>query len=224
MDDAAYHPMGIMAGTTTPFVVRSGDHLEAIAHQFGVTANAIRNEPSNANLVKKRGDMSMLAAGDVLYIPARERRKFLPVAVGSSNKFVATVPKVTVHLDLADGKSKHANVNYTVDGAGPQTKGTTDGDGHVTFSVPVTVRTVRLTLSDTGHAFDVQVGGLDPIEETSGVQMRLAHLGFYGGPLDGRLSDHTRAAIRAFQAHQKMNVTGEADDATLAALKEAHGS
>jgi hypothetical protein len=212
-----------MGDDTTPFVVRAGDHLEAIAHRFGVTADAIRNAPSNAKLAKKRGDMSMLAAGDVLYIPAR-KRKFLPVSVGSSNNFVAAIPKVTVHLNLADGQSKHANVAYTVDGAGPQIKGTTDGDGHVTFSVPVTVRTVRMTLTDTGHVFDVSVGGLDPIEETSGVQMRLAHLGFYGGPIDGLLSDHMRAGIRAFQAQQKMNVTGEPDDATLAALKDAHGS
>jgi hypothetical protein len=212
-----------MGDNSTPFVVRAGDHVEAIAHKFGVTADAIRNEPSNAKLAEKRGNMSMLAAGDVLYIPAR-KRTFLPVSVGSSNKFVATIPKVTMHLNLADGKSKHANVGYTVDGAGPRIKGTTDGDGHVSFDVPLIVRTVRLTLADTGHVFDVSVGGLDPIEETSGVQMRLAHLGFYAGPLDGTLSDHTRAAIRAFQAHQKMSVTGEPDDATRSALKDAHGS
>jgi hypothetical protein len=212
-----------MAATTTPFVVQSGDHLEAIAHRFGVTADSIRNEPSNAKLAQKRGDMSMLVAGDVLYIPVRDR-VFLPATIGSSNKFVATIPKVEVHLNLADGKNKHANVPYTVDGAGPQVKGTTDGQGHVSFRVPVTVQTVRLTLSDTGHTFDVTVGGLDPIDETSGVQMRLAHLGFYAGPIDGALSDHTRAGLRAFQAHQKIDVTGDPDDATLAALKDAHGS
>ncbi len=212
-----------MAATTTPFVCQSGDHLEAIAHRFGVTADAIRNEPSNAKLAKKRGDMSMLAAGDVLYIPARERT-FAAASVGSSNKFVAQVPKVQLHLNLADGESKHANVPFTVDGAGPQMKGTTDGDGHVNIAVPVTVKSIRLTLSDTGHTFDVSVGGLDPIEETSGVQMRLQHLGFYGGPINGDLSDHTRAGIRAFQTSQKMDATGEPDDATLDALKKAHGS
>jgi Putative peptidoglycan binding domain len=208
---------------TTPFVVRAGDHIEQIAHSFGVPSDAIRSEPANSGLVKKRGSLAMLAAGDILYVPVRQRT-FLPVTTGSVNKFVAVVPEVEVHLDLTDDKGAIANAAYMVDGAGATIQGTTDGKGHVRLSVPMTARVVRLTLTDSGIAFEISVGGLDPIEETSGVQMRLAHLGFYGGPLDGSLSEHTRAGIKAFQAHEKLTVTGALDDATLSALKDAHGA
>lgn len=212
-----------MAKDTIAYVVRSGDHIEEIAHRFGATPEEIRADPSNADLADKRGDMSMLCAGDVLYVPKRER-KFLPLTVGATNKLVAKIPKVDIHLDLVDGQDPIMNAPYTIDGAGEQIQGTTDAVGHVSFSVPVTARTVHLVLTDTGRSFDVSVGGLDPLEETSGVQMRLAHLGLYNGPLDGRLSDHTRAGVMAFQAQQKLAPTGELDDKTLAALKDAHGA
>jgi hypothetical protein len=211
-----------MAKASMPYVVRVGDHIEGIAHRFGVGVDEILGEPRNGTLRDKRGDFSMLCSGDLLYVPEVEPVSF-QLAVGTTNEFVSHIPSVDVHLTLIDGQDPIANSAYTVDGAGDPIQGTTDGTGHLSFAVAVTVRTVRSVLTDSGRSFDISVGGLDPIEETSGVQMRLAHLGFYTGPLDGELNDHTRAGITAFQVQQELEPTGEPDENTLSALKKAHG-
>jgi peptidoglycan hydrolase-like protein with peptidoglycan-binding domain len=167
--------------------------------------------------------MSMLVAGDLLYVQEPEP-EWRSLTAGSENTFVTEVPTVEVHLNLVDGKDPIANAQYSVEGVDPPLQGTTDGDGHVNLSVPVTTQRLKLTLTETGHVFNISVGGLDPIDETSGVQMRLAHLGLYNGPMDGQLSDHTRAAIAAFQAQQGAEPTGELDDKTRSALEDAHGA
>jgi hypothetical protein len=212
-----------MSTSVVAYVVRSGDHIQEIAHRFGTTPDAIRAESGNADLLQRRGDLSMLCAGDLLNVP-QPKRKYISLVVGATNRLVAQIPKVDVHLNLTDGEDPITNAAYTIEGADAPIEGTTDAAGHVSFSVPVTVRTVRLVLTDTRQSFDIAVGGLDPIEETTGVQMRLAHLGLYNGPPDGRLSDHTRSGIKAFQAQQKLPITGELDDKTLSALKDTHGA
>ena len=50
-------------------------------------------------------------------------------------------------------------------------------------------------------------------------QSRLTAHGFPCGPIDGVIGSGTRAALRAFQATRALPITGQADDATVAALK-----
>jgi hypothetical protein len=50
------------------------------------------------------------------------------------------------------------------------------------------------------------------------VQERLQAAGFAPGPLDGRLGPHTRAALRRYQQHKGLRVTGTLDAQTLKAL------
>jgi peptidoglycan hydrolase-like protein with peptidoglycan-binding domain len=69
----------------------------------------------------------------------------------------------------------------------------------------------------------MDVGGLDPVEETSGVQKRLVNLGHYRGPVDGEPSVDLTAAIRAFQSANGLEPTGEPDDATREKLRKVHG-
>ena len=75
------------------------------------------------------------------------------------------------------------------------------------------------------------IGGMDPHQVTSGARQRLAALG-YGPP--GALSpatppsgdideDSLSASIRFFQSDHGLAATGETDDATLEALRDAFG-
>jgi hypothetical protein len=66
-----------------PYVVRTGDHLELIAHRVGSDVNTIWNDPKNAELKKKRAQPNMLCRGDILYVPAR-KIEWLPVETSPS--------------------------------------------------------------------------------------------------------------------------------------------
>jgi N-acetylmuramoyl-L-alanine amidase len=66
------------------------------------------------------------------------------------------------------------------------------------------------------------VGHLDPDETTSGVQARLANLGYYAGPIDGEMNDATREAVIAFRLAELGDETDVVDDAFTEALVKAH--
>jgi peptidoglycan hydrolase-like protein with peptidoglycan-binding domain len=50
-------------------------------------------------------------------------------------------------------------------------------------------------------------------------QQVLKNDGIYAGPLDGRMSQSMRAAIRSFQQSHQLNMTGTIDDDTARALR-----
>jgi Putative peptidoglycan binding domain len=54
---------------------------------------------------------------------------------------------------------------------------------------------------------------------TRAVQTALAWRGYYRGRIDGVMGPETRDAIRSFQAHQSLPVTGQIDHGLLNALR-----
>ena len=54
---------------------------------------------------------------------------------------------------------------------------------------------------------------------TKAVQAGLARRGYYHGPIDGALGPATRSAIRSFQVHQNLPVTGQVDGRLMRALQ-----
>ncbi len=54
-------------------------------------------------------------------------------------------------------------------------------------------------------------------------QRRLHQQGYDPGPLDGVMGEHTRAALRQFQRHEGLTVTGNLDPKTKARLSHAKG-
>ena len=68
------------------------------------------------------------------------------------------------------------------------------------------------------YTFDLR--HLDPTSEISGLQGRLRHLGYAVGPADGNLDPRSVEGLRAFQADQGLEVTGELDDATQDKLRQ----
>ncbi len=221
-----------MAKPWKPFVVAAGDHLDQIAFRLGTTPDEIWNKPDNADLKARRKDRNMLCAGDVVMVPS-EPVEGLSFSVGTSNSFKAAVPKVKVQLRLrgdekkgnGDGKNAtYGNQPFVVDGAmgdGPL-EGTSEADGTVKFEVSVLVREVMLRLPKLGMRIPIAIGGLDPIDEPSGVAQRLQHLGFLpnGSPTPAALTH----AIRTFKARNGLPVDAAMDDATREAMVKAHGS
>lgn len=213
-----------MAGGTQPYVIRGGDYLTAIAYSRGLKPDDIWNEPGNDDLRKKRQNPDMLVPGDVLQIPV-VKPKWMPLAIGSNNKFVASPPVVTIQLTLYqddDGKNALSGLTYSIEGT---TEGTTTGtlgdDGAIEFEVAVCTRQVALTLVELGQVYPLMIGGIDPVDATSGTRQRLANLGYlddHGGsqPID--------QALALFQSDQQIDATGTCDDATAKALVGEHGS
>lgn len=206
------------------YVVKQGDYLTKLAHRMGFDADTIWNDPKNADLKKTRPNPDILCPGDVLFVPAPDPTK-LDVSIGGSNKYSAEVPTITVALTVAQDGSALSGADYFVEGLAQETKGTTDGDGTVKFDAPVTVREVAIVFPKQNLRYPVHIGDLDPIEEDSGVRMRLLHLGHYGWfPPPGFLTDDDAFAdaLRDFQSANNIDATGVLDDATRSALGDKH--
>jgi len=58
-----------------------------------------------------------------------------------------------------------------------------------------------------------------PSFTTKWIQTALARRGYYRGPIDGEIGPGTRNAIRSFQAHQGLPVTGQMDGRLIRALE-----
>lgn len=204
------------------YIVRRGDHLPAIAHRLGLGPDEVWDHPKNAELRALRKDWHILAEGDILTIPPA-KRKALPIFRGETNRYTARVPTIETRLRVADLVGPFANEAYVLEGLGTSAGGTTDGDGYLTISAPVTLRTLRVQFPDRKASLDLFLGDMAPISTISGVQMRLAHRGFLRSRATGELDDATVQALRAFQRSEHLEVSGAIDDATVAALKDAFG-
>jgi hypothetical protein len=212
-----------------PYVVKQGDYLNKLAHRLCFDADEVWNDPANAELKDQRGKGDILKPGDILFVPD-EPPKTNPFTAESSNEYVAKVPTITVELILEQGGEPLADEPYRVEGIGDDEQKQADGEGTVSFEVPVHVREVLLELVERGQKMRVCVGELDPVSDASGARMRLTNLGYcpksfagadqYEAHDDGLL----HAALRSFQAAQGLESTGELDDATQQALLDAHGS
>ncbi len=212
------------------YVIRQGDYLAQLAHRMGFNADEVWDDPANAELKRLR-DPNLLYPGEVLYVPAASRDP-APITSKAANAYVAAVPKTTVRLTFEDADGPLAHEPYVVEGLGPFDERATDGNGVVVLELPVHVRECRVVFPKKGIAYPVKVGDMDPIEESIGVRKRLRNLGYGGGMSPDEasgLSDESRAAVEqmailAFQKRNGLEVTGELDEATRAALEGTHES
>ncbi len=216
--------------TMKPYVIRQGDYLTKLAHTKGFDAEAIWNDAKNEDLKNKRKDPQQLQPGDILYISDGSTPK-LPVTVGSSNDYVARIPKVPVLLRLQIGGEILEKEPFIILGVGPKPiEGATDEHGYLKTEVGVNVREIEVRLPARDRTLRVRVGNMDPLNELSGLQKRLTHLGFYQPSYAGTENyeacdpKQIMAALAAFQSAQKLPATGKLDEDTAKALVAAHGS
>jgi hypothetical protein len=207
--------------TLVPYVVRQGDYLTALAFRFGFEAEEIWNDPKNAELKAKRVDYDTLWPGDLLFLP-KANSKPATLNAQATNAFAAQPPTVEVPLCFEDINGPWANEPYEVEGLPEPTNGTTDGDGMLVLNAPVTTQIVTLTFPKKSYCERLTIGGLDPANEWSGVQQRLAALGLYQGAVTAQGDLLTQRALRAFQERRRIAATGLLDQATVDALDDAY--
>lgn len=209
-------------------VVQQGECFSKIAERYGFgDYRALYDHPDNAELKKKRANPNVLEPGDRIVIPDKQLKVEEGLATGKLHRFRLRRPKKELRLKLEghDG-APLAGAAYVLEVGGEKHEGTTDGVGKLEQTVPVAETTATLTIA--GRVLHLRLGHLNPLDTKdggiSGAQGRLLNLGYNPGPADGVLGKRTRTALVLFQHDEKLEVTGELDDATKKKLEEKHGS
>ena len=213
-----------MASSLRPYVVKQGDYLLALATKYAFDPDSVWKDPKNAALREARkDDGNLLLPGNLLFIPEVER-KWLPITVGATNTFVAPVKRVHICVRFIANGEALAGEPYVVEGADVD-PGSLDGDGNFKAMVSTRVGSFRVRFTQRYEVYTIRVGDLDPVHEESGMRMRLGMLGFFGRGV-GTCADedaHLEAGLRLFQEKNKLEITGDLDDATTKKVLEAFG-
>lgn len=215
-----------MSDETEPRIVKQGDHGAKLAFHAGADAEEVWSHPKNQALRERRSSMDVLYPGDIVHVPSGKRAG-KHVQKGTTNRFVATIPKKDVSVTLTTPEGPIANQSYRVEGlpqrpGAPPSEGTTDGEGRLTLAIPVITREVTVYFPELHRAFALMVGDMDPVDEPSGIAKRLENLGF---SLPGRTKDGAdlTSVLRTFQSKFGLPITGAADPATLEKLSALAG-
>jgi hypothetical protein len=207
--------------------LEQGDCLSSVAISHGFAPETVWEHGQNAELRDCRVDPNALLPGDQLFVPEIEEKQE-PVQTDTLKTFKLSVGPLRLRVRLTQHGKPRAGEAYELEyDEGSKFNGETDGDGFVDQPLPITALTATLRLdleAEEPEEHLLGLGHLDPHDELTGVQGRLRGLGFYFGEVDGELSARTRAALRRFQTAKGLAVTGEADEATTGALRDAFGS
>jgi len=204
-------------------VVQQGECMSSIALLYGFTWKSLWNSGENRDLKQARKDPNVLFPGDVVKIPDKQIKE-LPRATEARHKFVRYAFQAKFRVRLMRDDQPRADEDYLLEIDGTVSSGTTDSAGWIEKSIPPNAKKGKLTLSNGLEVYELQLGTLDPADQIQGVAKRLMNLGYFAGPVVSAMNDDLRAAIRAYQADKKMDQSGEADAATISALKRDHAS
>jgi hypothetical protein len=209
---------------TGDYVVRQGDCIASIAEKHGHFWERIWDDPANAELRRVRKDSRVLLPGDRVTIPEKQQ-KFEPGQTEMRHRFqLKGRPDSFSVRVLRDGEPR-GNEPYELEVDGETYRGVTQANGFVIRSIQPDAQRARLVVGEgeDQQEFYFLLGGIDPIEEISGVQQRLRNLGYDCGEVDGKMGPITEGAIRAFQKKRGLNETGEPDAPTRERLKTDYG-
>ena len=205
--------------------VRAGDSTTSVAYRNGLFWESVWNHSKNAALKEKRKKANVLAAGDELFVPDKEEGS-ADCATEERHRFRRKgVPeKLNVRFLDLEGEP-YANAKYRLRIDGVMSRGSLDGDGWLRVPIPPDARVAEIRLGETGEILttNINIGGLDPISELTGVQARLRNLGFYKGSIDGSESERLDDAVKAFGARAGLTDGSGLDDNVRSKLLEAHG-
>lgn len=213
-------------------VVRQGECLSAIAKQYGFASyKTLYNHPDNAELRKQRPNPNVLYPGDVVVIPDKNA-KTVDVATGATHRFQVTRSNkmLRVKLETATGEviSNHVyRLSWQGVAAAP-VDGQTDAGGVLECDVPEGADGALLHVESEPRPRMLHFSHLNPLRGVpdggaSGVQARLANLGYDPGVIDGEVGRWTRAAARTFARDAGVAAIDPLSPSLLAALEKAHG-
>lgn len=203
------------------YTVGNSDSIPSIAKDKGFFWKTIWNHPNNAQLKALRKDPNQLFTGDKVFIPELEQKEESR-ATEALHEFRRKGDPVKFKIQLRKMGKPRKNEDYVLKVASKLIEGATDAEGKIETFIPGNAKSAVLTLKGGHEEHHLSISRLDPIEELTGVQQRLNNLGFHCGSIDGKLKSKTKRAISEFQAKHLLPMTGEADAATMAALKQLH--
>lgn len=204
-------------------VVREGEWAGRIGSAAGFAdwESRIWKLPENSELRAKR-DPFVLAPGDEVYLPD-DREKSVDAATEIRHTFRKKGVKHVLRVRLLNAafdpitKEGHASrvCRYEFTGGpGPCVRGETniDGNGFITLSIPAGACEAQLCFEEdrgagkiVSHRVKCKIGRLRPMHAAdkidtriTGMQQRLASMGFCPGRIDGILGPRTRGAMRSF--------------------------
>lgn len=203
--------------------VAQGECMSSIAFANGFFWQTLWGLPENAALRERRASPFVLRPGDEVHVPAPRPRE-VRAATNGRHVFRRKGVPARLRMRLLHEGEPLASLPFVLAFAGQTRTGTTTSDGVVDVYVPPDMPEATLTVGegDDARVYTLAPRALDPVSDTSGVQARLASLGFYGGAITGELDDATRDALVRFQTAHELEPTGTADDATTKALAAAH--
>jgi hypothetical protein len=215
----------MLSSMPTLYTVQEGDCVASIACDAGMEFGTIWQAAENADLRSRRPSPNLLLPGDQITIPDKTP-KSQPGASSQRHSFKVKNALVKLRLRFLDDDKPRAKVAYHLIVGTLDLKGETGADGTIACEVPADAHQAVLRLGDAedGESYVVKLGALPPLKEPSGIQARLANLGFNCGAIDGVIGPRTRKALGQFQQKYDLDVTGEADDTTINELEKRHGS
>jgi len=215
--------------------VQQGEHIAGIAAMYGFPKYApIWNHPNNASLRQTRDNPNVLLPGDELYVPDPQTQQFdRPVDQEHTFKLSADPLELLIVLHNIYGKPV-AQRPCTLTLGLNQFQLTSDANGLIRHGIPKKAVDASLTVKDQvtvkgtdipiDRHFQLKIGYLDPVDQPSGQQARLANLGYYRGPAAPQDADEFLSAVEEFQCDNNLTVDGICGPQTQAKLKSVHGS
>jgi hypothetical protein len=195
--------------------VRQGEYLALIARNYGISSwQKIYNHPDNAAFKEKRPEPDLIYPDDEIVIPEIERR-VEQCEVEARHIFKRVSETFQLHVRIEDyAGAAIPTTKYTLEFRDTKLEGTTSDVGVIDRQIPLGINRVRISIWEDAEAstpmlsWSLNVGDLDPIERTSGVQARLANMGIKCGRIDGVMGPQTRAAVKIFQKQNDLVVDG----------------
>ncbi|MFY2560797.1 peptidoglycan-binding protein [Corallococcus terminator] len=210
---------------STRHKVKQGEWLSKISRQYGFAKwQELWDHPDNAPLRAKRANAFCLQPGDEVVIPELPGLK---VSTGSSYSLQGGDPPDRIRLGMRRANAPLGLKRYELKLGEKLLKGTLTFQGLLDQPLPpeATEATLKVWTSEEPELaceWKLKLGYLDPLDALSGVQARLANLGWYNGPINNELTEATRTALASFQLALLLPPTGELSKETLESLEERH--
>ncbi|MCC6527985.1 MAG: peptidoglycan-binding protein [Polyangiaceae bacterium] len=204
------------------YEVRQGECLVSIAARAGHVWKYIWKQPQNDPLRDARRDPTALLPGDHLYIPPL-RRKDEKRATEARHVFRRKGVPSKIRIRLLDNGDPRADQPYTLTIGPARHAGRTDGQGELEHPLDPAATEAELVVGEgvMRREYKIALGDLDPIVEPTGTAGRLANLGYRSAATGGSPLRVTEA-LQDFQRHEGLEVTGQLDDETRAALQQRY--
>lgn len=222
------------------YTVQQGDYLAKIAkvHGFANWRN-IYDHPDNAEFKQKRPNPNIIKPGDKIVIPDKTEQQMI-CETEKKHRFKMKSEKIEIDLELKDTSGEPLYIaKYELKTKGEKEKTYTktiednqneleNGCVREKISTDEEEGVLKIWLDDEDdepdYEYQLKLGQLDPIDETTGVQARLNNLGYECGAVDDYLGPKTEQAIKTLQEEYGLKMDGIAGEKTLKKIEQLHKS